>query len=112
MNITLNKQKIKVGDLVGFYPDNPHKFCIVSSIEGSEVWGDWYRSSEDAVKCSCGKNNGWMFISDVILISNIKRPFSECGICIGCENVKQPFECNFNCSKKLEMIKKLTRIEE
>jgi hypothetical protein len=76
----------KVGDIIGYYPDNPLKFCVIQKIElnsgsNDKLWGLWCDSIEEAIKNkhlsnSLGftKTYGYMHAKDIILIKKSSKP--------------------------------------
>ena len=112
--------KVKVGDMVGYPKDNPRMFAICSSLSKTSsgylvVNGRWGNTKEEAElayiqKIFIGRN--YYRLRDVVIIKDyIRKPFPECGNCLGCENVKQPSDCRFNCPQKDKMIKTLLEIK-
>ena len=112
--------KVKVGDMIGFPADKPNRFAICTTISKSSsgylvVNGRWGRTIEEAELA----NGGQIFVSrdyyrlrDVCIIKDyIRKPYPECGSCLGCEKVKQPSDCRFNCHQKDKMIKTLLEIK-
>lgn len=112
--------KVKVGDMIGYPAEKPQLFAICSSISKSSsgylvVRGRWANTTAEAEAAY----NEMIFIGsdyyrlrDVVIIKDyIRKPFPECRDCLGCEKVKQPSDCKFNCPQKEKMIKTLLEIK-
>jgi hypothetical protein len=112
--------KVKVGDMVGYPADKPRIFAIcLKVIKNSSgylaVEGRWTNTMAEAEAASIGKiyaPRDYYRLRDVVIIKDyIRKPFPECGNCLGCEKVKQPSDCRFNCPQKDKMIKTLLEIK-
>jgi hypothetical protein len=112
--------KVKVGDMVGFPAENPKIFAICTRVTKNSsgylvVEGKWCNNKIVAELANIGHiclPRTHYRLRDVIIITDyVKKPFPECINCLGCEKVKQPSDCRFNCPQKDKMIKTLLEIK-
>lgn len=62
------KRKFKVGDLVYYLTsDKTKKYCIIASMTGNKIWGNWYSSINEAKNNV--RQNGFMPKNEVYLVS-------------------------------------------